>query len=115
MRKSELNVCGVYSITSPSGGVYIGSAVLVRRRWHQHKITLRGQKHKNPTLQNAWNKYGEEQMTFSLLLIYFNGAFGRVRAGDIIHVTDDDGSRIYCVTTAASPNNVIINGPVETL
>lgn len=69
MRSSFLNVSGIYTITSPSGGVYVGSAVLIRRRWHQHKITLRGKKHKNPTLQNAWNKYGEDQMRFSLLLI----------------------------------------------
>jgi len=67
--RSKLNISGVYTITSPSGGVYVGSAVLVRRRWHQHKITLRGQKHKNPTLQSAWNKYGEDQMKFALLLV----------------------------------------------
>jgi group I intron endonuclease len=64
-----VNVAGIYTITSPSGGQYIGSAVNVRLRWHGHKIALRKGTHKNKKLQNAWNKYGESAMAFTTILV----------------------------------------------
>ena len=60
---------GIYIIRSPSSKIYIGSAVDFRTRWHGHKIELRRNRHKNPKLQNAWNKYGEDNISFSILLI----------------------------------------------
>lgn len=33
-------------------------------RWDSHKSLLRNNKHFNPYLQNAWNKYGEENFEF---------------------------------------------------
>lgn len=64
-----MNASGIYVISSPSGGEYVGSAVNIRRRWHQHRTALRTFRHKNRKLQNAWNKYGESQIQFRVLLV----------------------------------------------
>jgi group I intron endonuclease len=55
---------GVYAIISPSGKQYIGSAVSFKRRWRRHRNDLRNGSHVNKKLQNAWNKYGEENFHF---------------------------------------------------
>lgn len=64
-----MKASGIYTITSPSGGVYVGSAIVVRRRWHEHRIALRANRHKNRKLQNAWNKHGEFAMAFAVLIV----------------------------------------------
>lgn len=59
---------GVYSITSPSGKLYIGmSTVSVEQRWRQHRNELRRNAHKCTGLQNAANRYGIDNLTFELL------------------------------------------------
>lgn len=59
---------GVYEIRCLANGkFYIGSAVNLRERWQRHLITLRRGEHHNFYLQQAWNKHGEEQFTFSVL------------------------------------------------
>lgn len=60
---------GIYSITSPSGNFYIGSAVCFRHRWKIHKTKLENNKHHNKPLQNAFHKYGMESLKFEILLI----------------------------------------------
>lgn len=60
---------GIYEIVSPSGGRYIGSASDIPRRWRQHRHTLRNNHKVHPPLRNAWNKYGESAMRFSILLL----------------------------------------------
>lgn len=47
---------------------YIGSAVDVRQRWRAHLHLLRNNKQPNKKLQNHYNKYGEEDLIFSILL-----------------------------------------------
>jgi group I intron endonuclease len=47
--------------------VYIGSTTNYRNRFNQHKYFLRRNKHQNIHLQNAWNKYGEENFMFEVL------------------------------------------------
>lgn len=60
---------GIYTITSPSGGQYVGSAVNfgARRRVHFH--LLRRRKHHNAGLQRACEKYGIDNLAFRPLLI----------------------------------------------
>lgn len=55
-----LNQSGIYAIISPSGKLYVGSAVLFRKRWavHQHKLRKGG--HHCRALQRAYHKYGAE-------------------------------------------------------
>jgi len=59
---------GVYEILNTTNGKrYVGSAVDLPRRKHEHWKELRGNRHNNRYLQNAWNKYGEECFEFSVL------------------------------------------------
>lgn len=68
MAKDKNPIIGIYQITCiPTGKIYIGSAVNIRRRWSQHKHDLNYKKHTNSYLQHAWNKYGEECFRFNVL------------------------------------------------
>lgn len=59
---------GVYRITNLTNGkFYIGSCAEFKRRSTQHRSHLRGNKHSNKHLQNAWNKYGEESFLFEVV------------------------------------------------
>ena len=59
---------GVYKITNQSNGkVYIGQSVEVEDRIYKHKLSLKGNYHKNDHLQKAWNKYGEDSFKFELI------------------------------------------------
>lgn len=58
----------VYVIThNASGKFYAGSTNSYVRRWVEHKKKLRGNRHHTPPLQAAWNKYGEEAFSFSVV------------------------------------------------
>lgn len=60
---------GVYRITNTvTDRVYIGSAVDVDHRMHQHKSDLRGGKHVNAYLQRSWDKHGEAVFVFEPLV-----------------------------------------------
>lgn len=59
---------GIYTITSPSGKRYIGSAVSFHTRWIGHRTKLRNRTHHNRPLQSAFNKYGEEALIFRKVL-----------------------------------------------
>lgn len=66
----NLNVSGVYVITNTSNGkVYVGSAVNVRRRWGEHRRTLRLGSHHSRTLQRAWMKYGEQSFHLHVVCV----------------------------------------------
>lgn len=59
---------GIYQITcTPTGRIYIGSAVNLARRQREHWQTLRGRRHTNVRLQRAWNKYGPDAFTFTVV------------------------------------------------
>lgn len=60
---------GIYKITcSANGKVYVGSAVNLAKRRREHFSALRSNRHHNIHLQRAFNKYGEADMTFEVLL-----------------------------------------------
>ena len=48
----------------PTHESYIGLTVDYKRRKRDHLNDLRKNKHENPKLQNAWNKYGEQEFHF---------------------------------------------------
>jgi group I intron endonuclease len=59
---------GVYQIIhSASGLYYLGSAGDIPRRLRSHRRHLRLGNHRNPRLQNYWDKYGEEAFEFQIL------------------------------------------------
>jgi len=60
---------GIYIITClVTGDIYIGSAVYLRGRHQHHLRRLQLQEHRNRHLQNAWNKYGDANFSFTALL-----------------------------------------------
>lgn len=61
---------GIYKIQSKikPERVYIGSSVNVRNRWRQHIQDLRKNNHRSGRLQNHYNKYGEEDLEFTVLI-----------------------------------------------
>ena len=59
---------GVYQIRCiPTGKIYVGSAVDLRRRWYAHRCLLRRGNHPNRHLLHAWEKYGENNFEFTVL------------------------------------------------
>lgn len=59
---------GVYKIEL-NVKCYVGSSQNIKKRWQNHLSKLRKNIHSNLHLQNAFNKYGEELLEFSILEI----------------------------------------------
>lgn len=58
----------IYKITNlTTGKIYIGSASWYDKRIGTHIHRLRRNDHDNIYLQNAWNKYGEEDFSFEII------------------------------------------------
>ena len=65
-KKSE--VSGIYKIKNIiNGKVYIGQTYNLKYRWSRHKSDLNNNRHHNKHLQNAWNKYGEDNFRFEII------------------------------------------------
>lgn len=61
---------GIYEIRNiKNNKVYIGSSKNIENRWKQHLYMLKNNKHHSVYLQNAWNKYGESNFSFSTIEI----------------------------------------------
>ena len=60
---------GIYKIWSVSNPykIYIGSAVNIKDRWNRHLSELRKNKHGNRHMQHHFNKYGENDLVFSII------------------------------------------------
>lgn len=56
----------IYFIDTPNK-VYIGSSKHCEKRKKQHSYELRTDRHINPMLQNAFNKYGLDKFVFEIL------------------------------------------------
>lgn len=70
--KGYENWIGIYYIKCLStGNMYIGSSINIRERWQQHVSLLRRGTHHSTYLQNSWNKYGEDNFEFGVLLRLF--------------------------------------------
>lgn len=60
---------GVYRITClPTGRVYIGSSLSVKKRIGEHRSALRWGRHHSLLLQRTWNKYGAPAFSFEPVL-----------------------------------------------
>lgn len=61
-------LCGIYCIENIiDNRKYIGLSRDIYRRWGEHKSELRRGTHANVYLQNAWNKYGEDNFEFNIV------------------------------------------------
>lgn len=59
---------GIYSITNKVNGKrYIGSAVVLSRRFAQHKNELKYGRHHSVKLQRSWDKHGPDAFVFEVL------------------------------------------------
>jgi group I intron endonuclease len=59
---------GIYRITNIwTNDIYVGSAVNFKKRWNWHLKDLKGNRHSNSYLQNAWNKYGNDYFKFEII------------------------------------------------
>ncbi len=70
MREDRIyNRIGIYGIQNKiNGNIYVGKTGMnFGDRWDSHKSLLRNNKHFNQYLQNAWNKYGEENFEFVVI------------------------------------------------
>lgn len=66
--KSREVITGIYCIENlVNGKKYIGQSKDISQRWRSHLCDLRKNKHSNEKLQNAWNKYGEDNFCFKVL------------------------------------------------
>jgi group I intron endonuclease len=60
---------GIYQIRNLiNGKLYIGSSANIKNRWSRHKSDLSHNRHRNPKLQNAWNKYGKDNFVFEVII-----------------------------------------------
>lgn len=65
----SLNKSGIYRILNVvDNKCHIGSATNIKNRWYTHKSDLRKNKHHSQILQRAWNKHGERNFKFEVLL-----------------------------------------------
>ena len=64
-------ISGIYKIINKvNGKYYVGmSSNIVKSRWKKHKRFLKDNIHWNKKLQNAWNKYGEENFEWKIIEI----------------------------------------------
>lgn len=62
---------GVYQIKSiiKPTRIYIGSSIDIHCRWDRHLSLLNRNKHHSPKLQNHYNKYGKNDLVFSILVL----------------------------------------------
>lgn len=66
-----MNISGIYKIQSivKPERIYIGSTMNIYKRWERHLLLLRRNKHHSQKLQRHFNKYGKNDLVFSILII----------------------------------------------
>jgi group I intron endonuclease len=61
---------GLYAIVHKiTNKAYVGSAADIKRRFKDHRVRLKANRHHAGHLQNAWNKYGPNFFDFKVLCI----------------------------------------------
>jgi group I intron endonuclease len=70
MAQIPYKLSGIYHIKNTvNGHRYIGGSVDIKKRWSVHKSKLNRWVHRNIILQNVWDKYGEDNLEFNILLL----------------------------------------------
>lgn len=85
------NKSGVYAVKLiDDGRIYIGQSVNIDNRLRNHLSSLRHEHHHNKYLQNAFNKYGENSFSFSII--------------EMVPVKDLDDREKYWISELSSDN-----------
>ena len=59
---------GIYKILNTrNNNFYIGSSKELKKRWSQHRSSLKHNTHINIILQRSWNKYGKDSFFFEII------------------------------------------------
>lgn len=67
LKEMKVHRPGIYSIVNTdTKKIYIGSSTDIARRFIEHQVDLKNNKHENIHLQNSWNKYGEDKFVFNI-------------------------------------------------
>ena len=75
----DLKVSGIYCIENVTNHkTYIGSSKNIYQRLLKHFALLRHNKHQNPHLQSAWNKYGEDSFRWYILELCDNSELAKL-------------------------------------
>ena len=70
MRQINLKQCGIYQIKClATNHIYIGSSINMKQRWCMHNSELSRGIHGNQKLQRSWDKHGNRDFKFSILLL----------------------------------------------
>ncbi len=100
------NEIGIYKISNlVSGRVYVGQTKeRFQRRYWLHQWELRNGCHDNKYLQNAWNKYGEDNFTFEVIEILPREEIDERERYWIAYYRENGGC--YCIQDGGQPTNI---------
>ena len=68
--KKEMKISGIYKIQSRKKPerIYIGSSINIHKRWYYHILELGYGTHANKKIQRHYNKYGKDDLIFSIII-----------------------------------------------
>lgn len=105
---------GIYKITNIiNGKIYIGQTqeTFLRRYWH-HQWCLRNNEHHNRKLQNAFNKYGDENFVFSIITVCDKEELNDL---EIKYIKENDSvNKGYNISEGGQETNITQYIPEET-
>ena len=100
---------GIYKITTlHNNKYYIGSSIDIEKRWRDHLSKMRMQKHANARLQNVYNKYGESDFAFIVLLEMPDASNIEIRQKEqefLDKIFQEDKDNIYNLARDANGGN----------
>lgn len=100
---------GIYKIiTLHNNKYYIGSSIDIEKRWRDHLSKMRMQKHANTYLQNIYNKYGESDFAFVVLLEMPDASNIEIRQKEqefLDKIFQEDKNNIYNLARDANGGN----------
>ena len=105
---------GIYLIENvDTGKVYVGSAINIADRWKRHIRLLNRNCHHSIKLQNAWNKYGPDNFSHSILELVGRDSLVE-REQYWLDKYDASGANGYNVLSRSYSSLGLVHGP-ETL
>ena len=106
-------ISGIYEIKNLiNSKKYIGQSADIVKRERMHFWMLRNGKHKNPHLQNAYNKYGEDNFIFKIIE---KCAPKKLTAREQFYVDNENRESLYNIRIKCVDSNLGVKPSAETL